>query len=423
MSDLDCAVTQLDSGLRVASARLPHVETVAVGLWIGAGTRDETPAECGVAHLLEHMAFKGTSRRDARRIAEAIESVGGSLDAHTSRDHTAYYARLLAADLPLALDIIADIVQHSTLDETELERERQVVLQEIAEVADTPDDLVFDLFQETAFPDQALGWPILGRRDSIARMSRERLCHFMGQCYAAERAVVAAAGKVDHAQLTRLAAELFAELPSRGRGPAAEAHYRGGEGHIARDLDQVHIVLGGRAVGREHPDYYACHLLSNILGGGMASRLFQEIREQRGLAYSVFSFYNAWQEIGLFGVYSSTEPAHVRELLEVTCNELHRMAVEGPRPDELQRAKRQLEASLLMSLESCAAVSEDMARQLLFFGRRLELAELLERIQAVEPADVERVAREILAGAPPTLAAVGPLANLPDYGTVQRWLA
>lgn len=422
MSDIEHAVTRLDNGLRVASARLPHVGTVAVGIWIGAGTRDERPEECGVAHLLEHMAFKGTERRDARRIAEEIESVGGSLDAHTSRDHTAYYARLLADDLPLALDIVADIVQHATLDATELDRERQVVLQEIAEVADTPDDLVFDLFQETAFPDQPLGWPILGRRESVARMPRERLRAFMGDCYEAGRSVVAAAGRVDHARLEALAAELFAALPATGRGPAAEARYRGGECRIARDLDQVHIVLGGCSVGRDHPDHYACHLLSNIVGGGMASRLFQEVREKRGLAYSVFSFVNAWRETGLFGVYSSTGPERVRELVEVICGELHRMAAEGPAPDELQRAKRQLEASLLMSLESCGAVCEDMARQLLFFGRRLPLAELLARIEAVGPADVERAARRILTDAPPTLAAVGPLANLPDLDTVRRWL-
>lgn len=423
MSDIEHRLTWLHNGLRVASARLPHVRTVAVGIWLGVGTRDERPPESGAAHLLEHMAFKGTARRDARRIAEEIESVGGNLDAHTSRDYTAYYARLLADDLPLALDIVADIVQHSILDLEELERERQVVLQEIAEVADTPDDLVFDLFQETAFPDQPLGWPILGRRETVARLSRETLLEFMRSRYACDTAVVAAAGQVDHAVLEELAAGLFGDLPGRAAASGADARYVGGDRRLQRDLDQVHVVLGGPAVGRNDPDLYACHLLSNILGGGMASRLFQEVREKRGLAYSIFSFFHPFRETGLFGVYSATGPERARELLEVVCAELARVAAEGCTEEELRRAKRQLEAGLLMSLESCGAVCEDMARQILFFGRRLPLAELLARIAAVEQMAIARVARRMLDQGPPTLAAIGPVKALPDADMLRRWLS
>jgi len=424
MSDVEHRVSRLEGGLTVASARLPHVGTVAVGVWIGVGTRHERPAESGAAHLLEHMAFKGTERRDARRIAEEIESVGGSLDAHTSRDHTAYYARLLAEDLPLALDIVADILQHSTLDPDELARERRVVLQEIAEVTDTPDDLVFDLFQEAAFPDQPLGWPILGRRETVAGMRRETLLAFMRQRYTRERAVVAAAGRVDHERFEDLAAEAFAGLPrAADEAEAPRARYVGGESRIARELDQVHLVIGGPAAGRHDPDLYAFHLLSNILGGGMSSRLFQEVREKRGLAYSVFSFFNAFHETGLFGVYSSTEPERAGELAGVICTELHRMACEGCSEAELRRAKRQLEASLLMSLESCGAVCEDMARQILFFGRRLPLPELLARIAAVERCDIGRAARRMLADGPPTVAAIGPAPGLPDYEAIRRRLS
>lgn len=422
VSDVEHHLTLLPGGLRVASARLPHVETVAVGVWLGTGTCDEAPEENGVAHMLEHMAFKGTERRDARRIAEEIESVGGSLDAHTSREHTAYYARLLAADMPLALDIVADILQHSTLDEQELARERQVVLQEIAEVNDTPDDLVFDLFQETAFPDQPLGRPILGRRETVAGMSRETLARFMRNSYTRERAVVAAAGRVDHEQLEALATELFDDLPDAGSRETAPARYVGGEARLARPLDQVHVVIGIAGIARDDPDYYALHAASNILGGGMASRLFQEVRERRGLAYSVFSFVSGYRETGLFGVYSSTEPERAAELVEVLCAGLRGLA-DGCSEEELARARRQLQASLLMSLESCSAVCEDMARQLLYFGRRLPVTELVARIEAVDRTAVSRVAARLLGAARPTLAAVGPVDALPDYERLRSWLA
>ncbi len=414
-------LTTLPGGLRVATATLPHVETVAVGVWIGAGTRHESEDAAGAAHLLEHMAFKGTERRDARRIAEEIESVGGSLDAHTSREYTAYYARLLAEDLPLALDLLADILQHSRLDEEELARERQVVLQEIAEVNDAPDDLVFDLFQEQAFPDQPLGRPVLGNRDSVAAMSREALCRFLRERYVMPRAIVAAAGKVEHEEVEALAESLFGGLAPDGRPSSPPARYRGGARLVEREFDQVHLVLGFPAPAYGDPDYFALHLLSNILGGGMASRLFQEVRERRGLAYSVFGFASCFSDAGLFGVYSSTEPEQSAELLFTLCDELRRFA-EGPTAEELARAKKQLEASLLMSLESCGAVAEDLARQLLFFGRRLPVPEIVACIEAVTRDDLRRLAHGLL-GATPTLAAIGPLSGLPDFARVRARLA
>ncbi len=422
MSMLLHRLTTLPGGLRVATARLPHVETVAVGVWIGAGTRHEPGDAAGVAHMLEHMAFKGTERRDARRIAEEIESVGGSLDAHTSREYTAYYARLLAADLPLALDLVADILQHSRLDEEELARERQVVLQEIAEVNDAPDDLVFDLFQEQAFPDQPLGRPVLGNRDSVAAMSREALCRFLRERYVMPRTIVAAAGKVEHEEVEALAERLFDGLAPDGRSASPPARYRGGARLVEREFDQVHLLLGFPAVSYTDPDYFALHLLSNILGGGMASRLFQEVRERRGLAYSVFSFASCFSDTGLFGVYSSTEPERAAELVFTLCDELLRFG-EGPTEEELARAKKQLEASLLMSLESCGAVAEDMARQLLFYGRRLPVPELVERIEAVDREQIRRLAQRLLAATPPTLAAIGPLAGFPDFDTIRSRLS
>ncbi len=421
MSTLLHRLTTLPGGLRVATARLPHVETVAVGVWIGAGTRHEPEDVAGVAHLLEHMTFKGTETRDARRIAEEIESVGGSLDAHTSREYTAYYARLLAADLPLALELIADILQHSRFEEEELARERQVILQEIAEVNDAPDDLVFDLFQERAFPDQPLGRPVLGYRETVAAMSGEALRRFLEERYVRPRTIVAAAGKVEHETVEELAARLFGELGAAGCPAFPGARYEGGARLVERDFDQLHMVLGFPAVAYTDPDYFALHLLSNILGGGMASRLFQEVREKRGLAYSVFGFASCFSDAGLFGVYSSTEPERSAELVFTLCAELVRFA-EGPTEEELARAKKQLEASLLMSLESCGAVAEDMARQLLFFGRRLPVPELIERVEAVDRARLRNLAERLLTS-PPTLAAVGPLAGFPDFGTIRGRLS
>ncbi len=409
MNDLCHHLSELPGGLRVASAVIPHVETVAVGVWVAAGTRDETAEVAGVAHLLEHMAFKGTARRSAREIAETIESVGGSLDAHTSREYTAYYARVLAGDLHLALDLIADILQHSLFEEVELERERQVVLQEIAEVNDTPDELVFDLLQEAAFPDQGLGWPILGRPETVARMEREALFAFLRRHYRAPRLVVAAAGKVAHERLLEAARGLFGEiLPEDGTHVRARARYLGGERRVRRPTDQLHVLLGFPGVSLSDPLFYAQHVFANVLGGGMASRLFQEVRERRALAYTVFAHASAYSDCGLLSLYASTDPGRGSELLFVMAEELRRLVLDGACEEELRRARRQVEASLLMSLESCGAVCEDMARQVLFFGRRLPVPEIMERIEAVDAGQLREVGERFLDPLRPALAVVGP---------------
>ncbi len=414
-------ITTLSNGLRVVTVALPHHRSVALGAWIAAGTRDEAPEEAGLAHFLEHMAFKGTSRRSARRIAEEIEDVGSTLDAHTTREHTAYYARVLPEDVPLALDLVVDLVRRAALDPEELARERQVVLQEIAEVTDAADEWVFERAQETAFPDQGLGWPILGRRETVAAFDRARTRAFLARHYTAARTVVAAAGPLEHGRFVAEVAALLGDLEAGAPPARTPPRYRGGEVHEPRDLDQTHVVLAFPAVGLVHEDHYAQHLFSHILGGGMASRLFQEVREARGLAYSVFSFTNVYHDAALLGTYASTEPARAGELVRVMAEEIARLAAEGPEPGELARAVRQAEAGLLMALDSVTAVVEDTARQVHHFGRRLGVDELRARIEAVTPADVRRAGRRLLAS-PPTLAVVGPGETVPHRDELCRRL-
>ncbi len=424
MSDLPVAMSRLSNGLRVASLPLDHLRTAAVGVWLRVGTRDETPEQAGIAHLLEHMAFKGTERRSARRIAEEIEGVGGSLDAHTAREHTAYYARILAEDLPLAVDLLADILLYSRLDEAELAREREVVLQEIAEAADTPNDLVFDLFQEAAFPGQGLGWPILGREETVAGLDRTALRRFLEAHYRPERMVVAAAGRVDHRELVELVEERFAALePAPQRPEPAPARYVGGEVRVCRDIDQVHLVLGLEGVSLHDREFYVQHVFASILGGGAASRLFQEVRENRGLAYSVFAYPQAFAETGLLGLYAATEPARASELLDVMLDCLRRLALEGPSEEELQRARKQVEASFLMALESPGAAADDLARQLLTYGRRIGLDALMAAIAAVDTERVRRFGARMLKRGRPTLAVVGPKADLPDLAAITARLS
>jgi predicted Zn-dependent peptidase len=409
-------ITTLPNGLRVISETMPRVETAALGVWVDVGARYEALEVNGVAHMLEHMAFKGTARRSARAIAEEIENVGGSINAYTSREHTAYYARVLAADVPLAADIIADILQNSTFDPEELEKERHVILQEIGQVQDTPDDLVFDQFQEAAYPGQAMGRSILGPEATVAAMPRQALVDYIRRYYGPSRMVLAGAGKIEHARLVDLGHELFRDLPAVAEPEPERAVYRGSQGLDHRkDLEQVHVCLGVEAVPLHDPDYYALQVFSTALGGGMSSRLFQEVRENRGLCYSVYSFTANYVDTGILGVYAGTGPKEVKDLLPVVIEETLKLAA-APQEAELARARAQLKASLLMSLESCSAVCEDLARQLLCYGRHIPTDELIARIEAVDAAAIRRLGKRLFDRATPTLAALGPLKKLPAKG-------
>jgi predicted Zn-dependent peptidase len=407
-------MTTLPNGIRVISETMPRVETLALGAWVDVGTRFEPAEVNGVAHLLEHMAFKGTTTRSAKAIAEEIEQVGGSLNAYTSRDSTAYYARILADDTALAVDLLADILQRSVFDPEELEKERHVVLQEIGQVNDTPDDLVFDLFQETAYPDQPLGRSILGPEAIVAAMPREALIAYMREHYTPERLVFAAAGKIEHERLVDLVGNAFADLPRQPRMATPPGRYLGGHRLDTREeLEQVHFCAGVEGLSYTDPDFFALQVLSTALGGGMSSRLFQEARENRGLCYSITTFTASYEDGGLLGIYAGTAAEDVAELAKVIQGETGTL-ISHPGEAEIARAKAQLKASLLMSLESCYAVCEELARQLLCLKRRVPTAEVLARIEAVDQAAIRRVGERLFGARPATLTAIGPLKELPE---------
>jgi predicted Zn-dependent peptidase len=363
------------------------------------------------------MAFKGTERRDAQEIAQEIEDVGGHVNAYTSREHTAYYARILKDDVPLAVDILADILQNSTFCDDELERERWVVMQEIAQVYDTPDDLVFDLFQECAFPDQAMGRSILGTPEKVESFDRDALKEFMSRYYSGDSMVLAAAGAVDHDLMVDLASEHFGGLRHSNMHSAEPVVYGGGGREQADDVEQVHMVVGFDGVGYEDPDYYAVQLLSNALGGGMSSRLFQEVREKRGLAYSIYSFGSSFIDGGLFGVYAGCAEEDATEVGDLVADELVRMR-EGVSPAELERARTQLKAGLLMSRESTASRCETAARQMLVFGRPVHQDEVVAKLDAVDSDQLKRCAERLFTSSSPTLAAIGPEGGVRHYDRI-----
>jgi predicted Zn-dependent peptidase len=410
----------LPNGLRIVTDRVDTVATVSLGLWVDVGTRHEPALVNGVAHFLEHMAFKGTKRRSALAIAEEIEAVGGHLNAYTSRESTAYYAKVLKEDVGLALDILADILQHSTFEPAELERERTVILQEIGQANDTPDDIIFDYFQERAFPDQAMGRPVLGSPEIIKSLQRKSVVAYLKDHYGAARMVLSAAGNFEHDEIVALADKLLSGMPAERAVSTEPARYVGGEHRQNRDLEQLHLVLGFPGLPLDDPDYYATAVLSTAFGGGMSSRLFQEVREKRGLVYAISSFAHSYRDGGLFGVYAGTGEDEAAELLPVLCDETLKLG-DGFTPAELARAKAQMKAGLLMSLESTSARCEQMAQHMLIHGTPFDPADVVRRIDAVDDAAIQRVVASWRAG-PPTLVALGPVGHLEDFARVEARL-
>ncbi|KFC75276.1 putative Zn-dependent peptidase [Bosea sp. LC85] len=418
--DPEVDLTILPSGLRIVSQRMDHASTVSLGIWIGAGARDELPDEHGLAHLLEHMAFKGTARRSAREIAEEIESVGGDLNAATSVEYTCYTARVLGSDLALAVDILADILTSPALAPEELAREKGVILQEIGAVQDTPDDLVYDRFLQAAFPDQPLGRPILGTAKTVNSFTPDAIRAYLARHYHAGNMVLAASGAVDHDELVALARDRLASLPGKpvAAFPREDGHYRGGEARIEGDEEQVHLVLGFPGQPFRDGAHYPLQVFSSVLGGGLSSRLFQEVREQRGLAYSIDAFHWPFSDCGVFGISAGTAPEDAGELIDVALGCL-RQAAEDVTEVEVARARAQMKVGLLASLESPGGKLEQMARQVLVFGRAIPREELAHRLDAVTLEDVRAAGRSLL-GHQPTIAAVGPLAGLPPADRLRQ---
>ena len=419
---LNVEVTRLANGLTVASERMAHLQSVAVGLYVRAGSRDEREDEHGLAHLLEHMAFKGTTSRSARAIAEAIEDVGGEINAATSNETTTYYARVLKDDLPLAIDVLSDIVMNPAIVPDELEREQHVILQEIGAATDTPDDVVFDRFTEVAFENQSVGRSILGTPESVESLSGDAIRRYLARHYAADRMVLVAAGAVDHDVLVREAEKRFGTLPPSADGPVPPmAEYRGGEFREARDLMDAQLVLGfeGRAIhGR---DFYASQVLASVLGGGMSSRLFQRVREERGLCYSVYAFHWGFSDTGLFGVHAATGEDDVAQLVPVIVEELMR-ASDDIDEAETARARAQLRAGLLMAQESPSGRASQIGRQMLLFDRVVPNEEMLDRLAAIGAGRLRDLAARLFSGSP-TLSSVGPVRHLPPREAIAQSLA
>ena len=404
-------VTRLPTGLTVVTDTMPHLETASLGVWVAAGSRDERPDEHGISHLLEHMAFKGTSRRTARQIAEEIEAVGGDLNAATSIETTAYYARVLRADVPLALDVLSDILADPTFDSEELRREQNVVVQEIGAAEDAPDDLVWDRLQETAYAGQAIGRSILGTPATVRSFGRERLAAYLARNYRAADMVVVAAGAVEHPAVVAEVERRFSGLAGPVAPPPDAARFVGGSHIEGRDLEQVHVALAMHGLPTRDPGLYSLQVFTSVLGGGMSSRLFQEVRGQRGLCYAIYAFHAPYSDTGMFGLYAGTDAADLAELMRVVVGEIN-AAADSINETEVARAKAQMKAGLLMALESSGARAEQLARQMLSWGRPVPLDELVAKIEAVTVESARAAGRALIARGRPAIAALGPGAGL-----------
>lgn len=413
--------TTLPNGLRVITDTVASVDSVAIGIWAHVGTRNEAAADNGVAHLVEHMMFKGTQKRSSRDIAEVIENVGGHMNAYTSREITSYHIHLLKEDVDLALDVLSDMIQNSTMPEDELAKERYVVLQEIGMCNDTPDDVVFDHFYETAYPKQALGAPILGRGDIIESMSRDTLMGYVKKFYTPQNLVISAAGNIKHDTLVQMVQEKFDALPDNQTRDNDVGQYQGGDFRQQKELEQAHLILGFQGISRTDDDYYTAQALATILGGGMSSRLFQTIREDRGLVYSIYAFHSSYVDNGVFGVYAGTGEKDVAELIPVTCDELLK-ATHDLSEDEIIRVKAQLKAGLLMGRESMMSRADSQAKTLIFRNKAIDVENIKSKVDAIDKAALQRVATKIFSS-PLTVTGLGPLSKLENFDTIKNRLA
>ena len=404
-------ITKLDTGLIVATDPMPHLESAALGVWVGCGPRHETAEQAGLSHMLEHMAFKGTLTRSAKDIAIEIEEVGGDLNAYTSREQTAFHARILKENVGVALDLISDILINPVFDEAELEREREVILQEIGQTRDTPDDLIFDHLQEACYPDQPMGWPIFGSEKTVSAFSRQDLKSYMGANYRAGGMMLIGSGAIEHAQLVDAAGSLFERL-ALGEGPESHpARFLSSEIRDHQDLEQAHLAFAFPGVSSTDPDVVTSQVFATALGGGMSSRLFQEAREKRGLCYAIYAFSQSHRDSGVMGIYAGTGEDKAGEVTPLIAAEIEAMAT-GTTEEEIARARAQLRASMLMALESPASRCERMAGHLYNFGRVLSTKEMTARVEAVDAAAIRRFAARLLETGGPAMASVGPVGRL-----------
>ena len=414
-------VTKLQSGITVVTDTMPQLETAALGVWVGVGSRDERVNEHGIAHMLEHMAFKGTRRRSARQIAEEIEAVGGDLNAATGAETTAYYARVLKADVPLALDVLSDILSEPVFDRDELVREQNVIVQEIGAVADAPDDLVFEYLHAITFPNQSLGRSILGTVKTVRSFNGGTLRDYLTRNYRAPDMVVAAAGAVDHAAVVDNVERRFANFIGPASPTADQARFGGGNHIERRDLEQVHIAMALQGLPVRDDQLYSLQVFTSVLGGGMSSRLFQEVREIRGLCYAIHAFHMPFSDTGLFALYAGTDESDAPELMRVVIDQIGN-ATETLNDAEVNRAKAQMKAGLLMALESSEARVGQLARQMLAYGRPVPLEEIVAKVDAVTVESARAAGRALIGRARPAIAALGPGSGLASTAAIAESL-
>ncbi|MBQ4875285.1 MAG: insulinase family protein [Rickettsiaceae bacterium H1] len=416
-------LTILPNGFRIITDRMEQVDSVAMSVWVNAGSRCETEKNCGIAHFLEHMAFKGTASRSATDIAKEFDAIGGQFNAYTGKEETVYYAKVLKENFTKALDIIADILLSPNFDEVEIEKERGVVLQEIAQTEDHPDDILFDKYVETAYPGQSLGRPILGTPELVNSFGREHLRDFTKKNYYSNNMLLSVAGNIGHEEVVSIAEKLFSILPENKSSDSVErAEYKGGDFREKRDLEQIHIALGFNGCSYYDNSYYPIQVLSLILGGGMSSRLFQEVREKHGLAYSIAAFNKSYKDVGLLTIYSGTEPDKIQKLLDIVSKEVKKIA-DKINEDELKRAKSQIKSSLLMNMENNSSRVDVAGSSYVRYDRYVSKQEILEKIDCITTGQLEDLMKSILESCQPiTVTSIGKIDKVPDFNDIVNTL-
>ncbi len=411
--------TTLSNGVRIVTEEIEHVRSVAVGLWVGAGSRDEEEGYEGISHFIEHMLFKGTENRTARELAESLESVGGQLNAFTTKEYTCFYAKVLDEDMDLAIDVLSDMFFNSLFDERELEKEKNVVIEEIKMYEDSPDELIHDLFSEYVWNDHPLGKPILGTEESIKTLSREKIIHYLGRHYSPDNMVIAVAGKIKHDEVIKKLQPLFQEFKRGGRrvlegtpNPSSQTKA------LAKDTEQMHLILGVPGLAQEDPDIYALNIVNNILGGGLSSRLFQEIREQRGLAYSVYSYHSTYVDTGLLAIYAGTSPQNTEEVVECTLKQVLHLIQNGITQQELERMKAQIKGSLYLGLESVSSRMSRLGKGELTYNRVITPEELVEKVEKVTLEDTHKVMERLWQRDKISLVMLGPSKHHVDLSAI-----
>ena len=408
------------NNIRIISQHMPNLSSVSLGIWAEVGSRNESEKEQGISHLLEHMAFKGTKTRTARQIAMEIENVGGDINAATSVERTSYFVRLLKNDIEIGISILSDIIQNSIFDPTELDKEKNVIYQELASYRDSPDDTVFENFQSAAYQDQAIGRSILGNKETLTNIKSDDLTAYLNKFYHSNNLTIVATGSVDHNQLHNFCEKYFKFIQSGDTPQTKKAHYKPSQILENRDIEQAHIIYAFEGCSYHDDNLYVAHLFSNILGGGMSSRLFQNIRESRGLAYSVFSFSSNYKDTGIFGIYSATSSDKVNEYSEAVANEILNCE-KNITDQEIIKAKKQLKAGLLMSSESPMARMNQIARQISIYGRIIDINETLERIDAIKKDNIINFISDTFKSEKLTISALGAISKLSDQDVIKNF--